>query len=181
MQKAAPMALRACRTVRSAASRGDRACSRISLTCRLRSLACVQQRCFLWHKASGPAHRQMATSGSVPSPRTLCITIHPPDSGWKPRFVVPLRLVLPWSKCWVFNWWQGTPYTKQMINKLKVKSTVTEKDLKPLQFALAIKNMGQKGGQCNGHILFPTDLKWTFEICLLLRFANCKRSAKSTR
>ena len=49
--------------------------------------------------------------------------------------------------------------TKKMINKLKVKSTVTEKDLKPLQFALAIKNMGQKGGQCNGHILFPTDLK----------------------
>ena len=49
--------------------------------------------------------------------------------------------------------------TKLMINKLKVNSTVKEKDLKPLQFALAIKNMGQKGGQCNGHILFPTDLK----------------------
>ena len=49
--------------------------------------------------------------------------------------------------------------TKKTINKLKEKSTVTGKDLKPLQFALAIKNIGQKGGQCNGHILFPTDLK----------------------
>ena len=35
--------------------------------------------------------------------------------------------------------------TKLMINKLKVNSTVKEKDLKPLQFALAIKNMGHKG------------------------------------
>ena len=48
--------------------------------------------------------------------------------------------------------------TQQMINKLKVKSTVQEKDLKPLQFALAIKNMGHKGGQCNGHMLSPSDL-----------------------
>ena len=181
MQKAAPMALRACRTVRSAANRGT-ALVRVSpwpVDCALLraysrgvffDIKLLVQHIAKWQPA-GACRRPLHFA--LQSTRQIAVGSRGLLSLWD--------LVLPWSKCWVSNWWQGTPYTKQMINKLKVKSTVTEKDLKPLQFALAIKNMGQKGGQCNGHILFPTDLKWTFEICLLLRFANCKRSAKSTR